>query len=170
MAQDSGRFRVFLVLLAFRLLVASIVVVWSPYVILSAHPAMVLGLRVLVLAGVFLMMVGSAAYVRSAWDFAFGGRGFAPNSVVAAGVYRFMRNPMYFGLVLILLGESLLFQSWILLGYAAVLWAMLHLFVMLYEEPAMAKKLGASYQEYCKQVPRWVPRIPRGRNSGQSMT
>jgi protein-S-isoprenylcysteine O-methyltransferase Ste14 len=167
MAQDTGRLRVFLVLLSFRLLVAAVVVVWSPYAILSTHPARAFGQHhVEVLAGLFLMMLGSIAYGRSGWDFAFGGRGFAPNTVVAAGVYKIMRNPMYFGLVLVLLGESLLFESLILLGYAAVLWAMLHLFVMFYEEPALAKRLGASYQEYCKQVPRWLPRIRRSRNPG----
>ena len=164
MTQKPGRLRVFLVLLFFRLLVASIVVVWSPYAILSTHPARAFGqLRVLALAGLFLMMLGSVAYMRSAWDFAFGGRSFAPGIVVAAGVYRFMRNPMYSGLVLILLGEGLLFESWILLGYAAVVWGALHLFVTIYEEPALAKKLGTSYQEYCNQTPRWVPKVRRWR-------
>lgn len=162
MTQKSGRLRVFLVLLSFRLVVASIVVVWSPHAILSTHPAKAFGqLRVLALAGLLLMTLGCIAYVRSAWDFAFGGRSFAPGIVVAAGAYRCMRNPMYLGLVLILLGEGFLFESWILVGYAAVLWGALHLFVTFYEEPALAKKLGMSYQKYCKQTPRWVPLVRR---------
>lgn len=169
MTQDSGRLRAFWGLLSFRLLVASIVVVWSPYAILSAHRAWAFGqLRVSALAGLFVIILGSIAYVRSAWDFAFGGRSFAPKIVVAAGVYQFMRNPMYFGLVLILLGESLLFESWILLAYCAVIWVALHLLVTLYEEPALAKKLGASYQEYCKQTPRWVPKIRRSPSETES--
>jgi protein-S-isoprenylcysteine O-methyltransferase Ste14 len=94
------------------------------------------------------MVAGSIAYVRSAWDFAFGGRSFAPPMVVAGGVHRFTRNPMYFGLVLIVLGEGLLLRSWILMTYAAVLWGVPHLFVTIYEEPALAKKLAMSYQEY----------------------
>jgi protein-S-isoprenylcysteine O-methyltransferase Ste14 len=155
-----------LALLSFRLLVASVVVVWSPHAILSTHPARALGqFRVSVLPALFLMALGTIAYLRSAWDFGFGGGGFSPNAVVAAGVYRFTRNPMYLGLALIMLGESLFFESWMLLGYAAALWLISHLFVTLYEEPALAKKLGTPYQEYCRQVPRWLPRIRRIPNS-----
>jgi len=68
---------------------------------------------------------------------------------------------MYASLVLILLGESLLFKSWRLLGYASAIWIGVHLIVILYEEQALAKKFGASYEQYCKEVPRWIPQVRR---------
>lgn len=135
-------------------------VIWSPYSILSTHPSQTLGkLRFLPPAGVTLMTLGAIVYVRSAWDFAFGSRSFAPRTVVATGVYRFVRHPMYFGLVLILLGESGLFGSWILLGYTAVIWVLRHLFVTIYEDPTLTKRLGEPYRTYCNLTPRWVPKI-----------
>ena len=82
--------------------------------------------------------------------------------LVARGTYKFVRNPMYASLVvLILFGESLLFTSWRLLGYAATVWFAIHLLVILYEERALTKKFGTSYEQYCKEVPRWIPRVRR---------
>lgn len=68
---------------------------------------------------------------------------------------------MYLGLVVILLGESLLFRSWRLLGYAAVFWVGVHLLVILYEERTLAKQFGTSYTHYYQAVPRWIPKIHR---------
>jgi protein-S-isoprenylcysteine O-methyltransferase Ste14 len=93
------------------------------------------------------------------WDFAFGGKGDAPAILVARGTYKFVRNPMYLSLVLILLGESLLFQSWRLLGYAALFWVAVHLLVVLYEERVLRRKFGTSYVQYCHAVSRWIPRL-----------
>ena len=68
---------------------------------------------------------------------------------------------MYASLVLVLLGESLLFQSWRQLGYAAMFWCGVHLLVILYEERTLAKRFGTSYEQYCNEVPRWIPRVHR---------
>ena len=68
---------------------------------------------------------------------------------------------MYFSLILVLLGESLFFKSWRLLGYASVFALLVHLSVILYEEPNMVKKWGADYLRYAERVPRWIPRIRR---------
>ncbi len=68
-----------------------------------------------------------------------------------------MRNPIYIGIVLIILGEALLFDSIPLAGYAVLLLALFHLRVVLHEEPQLRKKFGSSYVEYCAAVPRWVP-------------
>ncbi len=68
---------------------------------------------------------------------------------------------MYFSLTLVLLGESLFFKSWRLLGYASVLALLVHIFVILYEEPSMVKKWGPAYVQYAERVPRWIPRISR---------
>jgi protein-S-isoprenylcysteine O-methyltransferase Ste14 len=70
-----------------------------------------------------------------------------------------VRNPMYVGLVLALLGESAIFRSPALLLYAGVVWLCCHLFVVLYEEPALRRRFGAAYDDYRGQVPRWLPRL-----------
>ena len=69
-----------------------------------------------------------------------------------------VRNPMYVGVLLILLGESITFASLPILQYAVVVWLFFHLFVIFYEEPTLRQEFGASYEEYCKTVPRWIPR------------
>ena len=55
-------------------------------------------------------------------------------------------------------GESLLFASATLLGYALLLWVVAHLFVVFYEEPILRRKFGTTYETYRKTVPRWIPR------------
>ena len=57
--------------------------------------------------------------------------------------------------------------SWILMSslgtllYAACVWAMFHTFVLLYEEPTLRRRFGARYEDYCREVPRWIPRLRR---------
>ena len=77
------------------------------------------------------------------------------------GLYRSVRNPMYVSVAGILIGESLFFSSAAILGYLLACWLFVHLFVVLYEEPTLREKFGDAYEEYCKQVPRWIPRFPR---------
>ena len=148
--------------LAFRLLVEGFVIGYVPYSILSSHPKPTPTLlSVLSITGLFLIVIGAYVYLRCIWDFAHGGQSDNPTSLVARGTYKFIRNPMYASLVLIQLGENLLFRSWRLLGSAAVFWFGVHLLVILYEERALAKKFGTSYEQYCKEVPRWIPRVRR---------
>jgi len=148
--------------LTFRLLVGGFVTGYLPYSILSSHPEPALTLlSILTITAVFLIAAGVYVYLRCIWDFTFGGEGDNPTMLVARGTYKFVRNPMYASLVLILLGESLLFKSWRLLGYAAAIWFGIHLLVILYEEQALVKKFGPSYAQYCKEVPRWIPRVHR---------
>ncbi len=66
---------------------------------------------------------------------------------------------MYVGVELILLGEAVLFGSWALFAYAVVVWGVFHLFVVLYEEPTLRRNFGATYDAYCRRVPRWLPRL-----------
>jgi protein-S-isoprenylcysteine O-methyltransferase Ste14 len=82
-----------------------------------------------------------------------------PRQFVARGLYRFVRNPMYLGAVLVILGEALLFWSWHLLAYAAAMLTMLHFFVIFYEESSLLRRFGEPYQDYLRTVPRWFPRF-----------
>jgi protein-S-isoprenylcysteine O-methyltransferase Ste14 len=152
----------FAVMLMFRVMVGFVVLVWSPYSILSAHPGRpVAELMPLTVAGVLLMGAGGIGYLWCVWDFAFTGLSFSPGVVVARGIYGVVRHPMYSSSMAVVLGESLFFKSWRLLGYAAAGAVLLNLLVILYEEPAMVKKWGAGYREYAARVPRWIPRIPK---------
>jgi len=113
--------------------------------------------------GFLPIALGVAIYLWCAWDFATAGQGTpapidAPKHLVVRGLYRFVRNPMYVGVLLILLGESLAFRSPRILVYAAIVFTFFNLFVILYEEPALKRKFGASYEEYLKKIPRWIPR------------
>ncbi len=84
----------------------------------------------------------------------------APRRVVAVGPYRWVRNPIYLGALLIVLGEAWLFWSWPLLAYAGVLAVFFHAFVAGYEERVLGRRFGETYLEYRRTVPRWIPRRP----------
>lgn len=67
---------------------------------------------------------------------------------------------MYVGVILILLGECIIFESVIIFCFALGAGLVVNLFVVFYEEPTLHRKSGAPYEEYCKAVHRWIPRIP----------
>jgi type IV secretory pathway TrbD component len=82
-----------------------------------------------------------------------------PKELVAGGVYRHVRNPMYVGALAALAGEVLFFRSgWIAL-YGAGLWAALHAFAVLIEEPQLERRFGETYRRYKTTTPRWLPRL-----------
>ncbi len=88
--------------------------------------------------------------------------------LVATGLYRFVRNPMYVCVAMIVSGQALLFgQAW-LFAYAAVLLVIFHLFVLFYEEPTLRRRFGESYETYSLHVGRWWPRLTPWRGSGTS--
>lgn len=78
---------------------------------------------------------------------------------MTGGLYARTRNPMYLGVLSVLLGEALAFDSFRLLAYAAVVFLGFHLFTVLYEEPAHRRRFGPAFEEYCRRVPRWLPRL-----------
>lgn len=79
-----------------------------------------------------------------------------PGTLVRNGLYRVSRNPMYLGVVTAVFGEALLYASRPVAVYAAALWMVFHLVVVLLEEPHLRKVRGAAFDEYCRQVPRWL--------------
>ncbi|HSM12504.1 MAG TPA: isoprenylcysteine carboxylmethyltransferase family protein [Thermoanaerobaculia bacterium] len=118
--------------------------------------------------GLVPMLAGAALYLRCAWGFASEGRGTpAPidptEELVAGGPYLWVRNPMYIAVVTFVAGEAVLFRSYSLGLYAALLLAVFHLFVRLYEEPTLRRQFGAPYERYLDDVARWWPRRPRRR-------
>jgi protein-S-isoprenylcysteine O-methyltransferase Ste14 len=83
----------------------------------------------------------------------------APQRLVVTGLYRWVRNPMYVAVSLLIFGQGLLFGSARLLQYGLIVWLGFFAFVVLYEEPALSRKFGKEYEQFCLQVPRWIPRV-----------
>jgi protein-S-isoprenylcysteine O-methyltransferase Ste14 len=111
-----------------------------------------------------LWLIGGVVLLWCFRDFLVKGRGTPapidpPKELVVAGFYRCVRNPMYVGVILILIGHFLWFERVWLIVYAAFAFLLVHLFVTLYEEPTLKKKFGAAYEDYMKEVPRWIPRL-----------
>ena len=82
-----------------------------------------------------------------------------PKRLVARGPYRVVRNPMYLGVLLILLGEAVLWASPGILFYAAGAAIAFHIFIVAYEEPVLRRKFGSDYENYVRGVPRWFPAL-----------
>src|SRR5712664_3141630 len=124
-----------------------------------------LDLRDGAVAGWLLVAAGAALYLTCAfWGFALRGKGTPapidpPKKLVAEGPYRIVRNPMYWSVVLVMMGEALAFRSLALAEIGAAFFAGTTLFVLLYEEPTLRRKFGAEYDDYCRRVPRWIPRF-----------
>ena len=111
-----------------------------------------------------LWLLGGVILLWSFWNFLREGRGTPsptdpPKELVAVGFYRYVRNPMYVGIFLILLGHFLWFKFIWLIVYLVIVFAIVHSFVTLYEEPTLKRKFGAGYEEYLENVPRWIPRF-----------
>ena len=118
--------------------------------------------------GVVLVAGGAAVMLESVVRFMRRGRGTlvptAPTQdLVISGLYRFVRNPMYVGVLAVVLGEALLFGSPWLLALEVLLAIVFHLFVVGYEEPTLRRAYGEEYDRFCSQVPRWLPRPRRAR-------
>jgi protein-S-isoprenylcysteine O-methyltransferase Ste14 len=114
--------------------------------------------------GVLLIVLGAAIYFRCAWEFAVRGLGTpAPISptkfLVTTALHRYVRNPMYIGVLGVLLGEAALFRAVVLLSYATLCFTAAYLFVIFYEEPTLRRQFGESYDEYRRSVPRWIPKL-----------
>jgi protein-S-isoprenylcysteine O-methyltransferase Ste14 len=148
----------------FIVLVPGTVTALLPYLLLRRLAPVVLGGGCYV--ALLPILLGAWIVLWCAWDFATAGRGTPapidpPKALVRRGLYGWVRNPMYLGVLLMLAGESILFGSIALLEYACIVGLLFHLVVVLYEEPALAKKFGAEYTSYRQSVPRWLPRPPR---------
>ena len=116
-------------------------------------------------AGLLGIGAGTLLMIACVTEFATRGRGTPapmdpPRHLVVRGPYRVVRNPMYLGMVLVLLGELALAPSRGLAGYIAGWFVCIHLLVVLYEEPTLRRKFGSAYEAYMLEVRRWWPRIP----------
>ena len=168
-----------------RAIVGSFVFFWlAPGVVAGAGPFVLVGWTMQpplfglpggrVLGGAAIA-AGLACLLDSFARFALEGRGTpAPlaqtEMLVASGLYRFVRNPMYVCVLVVIAGQALLFGRAWLFAYAGVVLIVFHLFVRFYEEPQLRRRFGEAYVEYCQHVDRWWPRLTpwRARGAGCS--
>jgi protein-S-isoprenylcysteine O-methyltransferase Ste14 len=116
--------------------------------------------------GWIVIAIGSIIAGGCIFEFAWRGIGTSapfdpPRRLVISGPYRSVRNPMYLGMGIILLGEGITFPKLMntMLIMIASLWCALMLFIIGYEEPALRAKFCEDYIEYCEHVRRWIPRM-----------
>jgi protein-S-isoprenylcysteine O-methyltransferase Ste14 len=119
---------------------------------------------ILQLAGMIVVGTGATIALWCVGTLAIVGRGTPapfdpPRRLVVQGPYRLVRNPMYLGGTLALGGAALFYESWALLGYAGVFFVAVHMFAVGYEEPTLRRTFGSEYDDYCKRVRRWSPKI-----------
>jgi protein-S-isoprenylcysteine O-methyltransferase Ste14 len=141
------------------------VAVYAPWAISHWHLAPpLLGWFPLRVIGVFMIAAGTPVLLDSFVRFAIQGLGTPapiapPQRLVVTGLYRWVRNPMYVAVLVLVIGQGLLFGSVRLLEYGIIVWLGFFAFVLLYEEPQLHRKFGAEYVEFCAEVPRWIPRL-----------
>lgn len=151
--------------LIFLIFVPGTVAVFAPLLLLGPAPA---GGPVLPGLGPALVALGALIWLWAGFGFSIVGRGTpspldAPRELVAWGPYRWVRNPMYVAVLAVISGIAIEAASLIVAVYGMMILAAFHLFVVLYEEPSLERRFGASYLEYKRAVPRWIPRPPRAR-------
>ena len=120
---------------------------WGPLQVLALLPA----------------VVGLSILFRCIWDFARTGRGTLapvdpPTILVVQGMYRYVRNPMYVGVLTTIAGWVVLYRTPLLLLYGACVGVCFQGFIVFYEEPHLGRVFGQSYNEYRARVGRWFPR------------
>jgi protein-S-isoprenylcysteine O-methyltransferase Ste14 len=120
--------------------------------------------------GWVLVVIGAAIYLRCLLSFLaahgtpaiFFSRGLRaiwgeePPSLVRSSLYRYSRNPMYLGVLTLILGEALVYKSLPVALYALGLFAFFHLLVVFVEEPHLRAREGQSYEDYRRRTPRWL--------------
>lgn len=160
-----GSVRVYVKTVLFTVLVPGLVAVaiprflgnWRPY------PRLPISTSVARIAGNLALLSGLVLYVRTAVQFGSEGEGTPsptdePAELVTGGIYSYTRNPMYIGVLLIIVGQALRKRSLSMLWWAAGCWIGFHNRVIRFEEPHLTEKYGEDYEQYLEQVPRWTPR------------
>lgn len=148
----------------FTILQPGTVAVLIPYWLISSQDSSVAADRPLRYLGLPLIIIGAAGLLWCIWEFFSTGRGTIspvdpPKHLVVRGLYRYVRNPMYVLVIIVLLGEAIFFSSVPVLIEAGVFFVLASLFVMFYEEPYLRRRFGESYERYTQAVGRWIPRF-----------
>ena len=151
--------------LIFSILVPGTVAGVVPWLLLQGSGGAVLLLPSIWMVGFLPLLLGVGLYLWCAGAFTFIGKGTpapidAPKVLVIQGPYHWVRNPMYIAVLSVVIGEAILFRSFLLLGYALLVGLVVHMFVVFVEEPSLRRQFENSYETYLRTVPRWLPRSP----------
>lgn len=112
-------------------------------------------------SGIFIFTIGFILMLTCIIGFAVQGRGtLSPadptKKLVSTGLYRFSRNPMYIGVMMMLIGESIFFRLFVLAIYSLIIFTAFNIFIIYFEEPRLRKDFGDDYSKYMKAVRRWL--------------
>jgi len=149
--------------LLFTVFVPGVLAGYVPIVLVQPDRVHLTGAGFRALPALLFLGAGMLVYFLCVWSFAVTGRGTpapidAPRVLVISGLYRNVRNPMYLGVLSVVLGWAILTAAPVLVLYLMGLAGAFHLFVLGYEEPTLRRRFGTSYEAYCTSVPRWLPK------------
>ena len=152
--------------LLYLAIVPGVVAGWLPLRVFERHTQWPDGWGPAQWAGLLPALAGAVVLLVAMWVFATRGQGTPafidpPRKLVRRGPYKWVRNPMYLSLAALVGAEGLFFQSWHIGVYWVCLVCVLHLVVVLHEETGLRFRFGAMYEDYRREVPRWLPRKPR---------
>jgi protein-S-isoprenylcysteine O-methyltransferase Ste14 len=147
----------------FLFLLLPIFYIWIPYEIISSKYVYTFNIGVLRYLGICFIVLGIAIGTLCSIGFVVQGKGspipFSPTKeLVVTGIYRYVRNPLYIAGSSVLIGETLLFQSFGLLIYFIIMFGIFY-FQALMEETHLEGEFGETYNHYRKSVPRWIPNL-----------
>lgn len=143
-----------------------------PWIAHTLWPAMLpVPLVIRTWGGGGLFAIGALGWLVCLDTFSRQGRGTpappdAPSRLVTTGLFRFLRNPIIASEMLVLWGVALYVPSAGIVIYAAAVTTAAHLVVIRIEEPVLRERFGESYAAYCRDVPRWLPRLRTGSSAG----
>ena len=147
----------------FSLFVPLVVGVWIPERMILGRQDRLTESGALGLIGLVLFVTGVIGYLYCAALFVRAQGTPAPvfptKRTVMEGPYRINRNPMYTSVLAVVFGQAALFEQWRVAEYGVFLLVCFHLFVLLYEERDLRRRFGVEYEEFCRRVPRWLPRL-----------
>ena len=111
--------------------------------------------------GSIIFFIGLIIMIKTILQFAFEGKGtLSPadptKKLVVKGLYKYSRNPMYIGVMSMLIGEAIFFEAGRFWFYVAGIGLAFNLFILLVEEPRLKRDFGEEYMQYCNKVRRWV--------------
>ena len=128
--------------------------------------------RTQIAAAILLILIGLIPLLESIIRFVVVGHGSLvpiapPEHLVVSGLYRFVRNPMYVGVLTVITGEALVLMKRGMFIHLCVVWLLIQLFIVFYEEPKLARTFPSEYPRYRSHVHRWLPRITPWNDSGR---
>lgn len=139
---------------------------WLAYRLDVYYPVCHIEIGSLRIIGAVLLVIVVVAYIYCSSILSSRGKGpfvefDPPREFVSSGPYRWVRNPIVVCVLGMMLASALTWSSTgiFLLFLLTILFTNLQVIIL--EEPLLRKRFGQEYEEYLKNVPRWIPRRPK---------